>query len=228
MHDLIKDLIKNYPDLAECAADIQHAFEVMRATFERGGKLLVCGNGGSAADSEHIVGELMKAFTIPRPLPDDQRQKLIDQFPDNGAYLADHLQGALPAISLVSQSGLITAFSNDVAPDMVFAQQVYGYGKPGDCLLGISTSGNSANVVNALQVARALGVATVGLTGRDGGAMRDHCDAIICVTSVMTAPVQERHLPVYHVLCTMLETTFFKTRSFQDNMTDEDDTSRRD
>ncbi len=206
---ILRKLAERYPDLAECVPSIKEAFELLEAVYQAKGKLLVCGNGGSAADSEHIVGELMKAFVQPRPIPTAIREKLSQAFPQEGDALAAKLQGALPAISLVSQSGLLTAYANDVAPEMVFAQQVYGYGVPGDALLGISTSGNSTNVICALQVGRALGLRTIGLTGRAGGRMRDLCDVTICVPSDSTAHIQERHLPIYHALCTLLEEAFF-------------------
>lgn len=202
-------LIEKYPDLEPCLPDLLAAFELLRQTFAGGGKLLVCGNGGSAADSEHIVGELMKGYLLPRPVPASVRRRLLQSSPAHGAYLADHLQGALPAISLVSQSGLISAFSNDVAADMSFAQQVYGYGRPGDALLGISTSGSSSNVLHALQVARALGLRTLGLTGKNGGAMQELCDSLVRVPWQQTADIQERHMAVYHALCALLEEAFF-------------------
>jgi D-sedoheptulose 7-phosphate isomerase len=144
-----------------------------------------------------------------RPLPLTDREKLAVVDPINGPYLADHLQGALPAISLVSHNALISAFANDVDPQLVFAQQVYGYGKPGDVLLGISTSGNAPNVLNALQVARSRGLHTLGLTGLSGGRMKSSCDITICVPSTDTPGIQELHLPVYHTLCAMLEQDFF-------------------
>jgi len=202
-------LVERYPELTPCLPDVQRAFELLRDCFKRGGKLLVCGNGGSAADSEHIVGELMKGYFSKRPLNAATRKKLSDAFPVNGSYLADHLQGALPAISLVSQISLLTAFSNDVAPDMIFAQQVYGYGQPGDVVLGISTSGSSANVLHALQVARAMGIHGLGLTGDCGGVMREICDVAICVPARRTPEVQEYHVVIYHCLCAMLEDAFF-------------------
>jgi D-sedoheptulose 7-phosphate isomerase len=177
--------------------------------FAGDGALLVCGNGGSAADSEHIVGELMKGFALPRPVPDDVRGRLSDADPVGGDGLADRLQGALRAISLVSQTSLATAIANDGDADMVFAQQVYGYGRPGDALLAISTSGSSRNVVNALRVARAQGLCTVGLTGRSGGAMQALCDVAICVPYDDTPTIQERHLAIYHALCLALELRFF-------------------
>jgi D-sedoheptulose 7-phosphate isomerase len=202
-------LIEKYPDLQPCAADLQRAYEILSACYRRGGKLLVCGNGGSAADSEHIVGELMKGFLLKRPLSEAYRRKLADLFPEHGSYLADHLQGALPAISLSSQTALLTAYSNDVAADMAFAQQVWGYGKPGDVLLGISTSGRSKNILHALQVARALDLRTIGLTGGEAGPLKALCDVALCVPSSHTPDIQERHLVLYHTLCAMLEEQFF-------------------
>jgi len=202
-------LIANYPDLAVCRAEIQAAGELLLACFRGGGKLLVAGNGGSASDSEHIVGELMKGYRLKRPIPAAARQRLASAWPEHGLYLADHLQGALPAISLVSQAALITAFANDVAADMIFAQQVYGYGRPGDVLLAITTSGNSPNILHAARVARALDLRVVGLTGRGGGALKPLCDVTIGVPAEGATDVQERHLPIYHALCADLEAAFF-------------------
>jgi D-sedoheptulose 7-phosphate isomerase len=201
--------MEKQPDLAPCVPDIQAAFKALDYCFARGGKVLICGNGGSAADSEHIVGELMKGYLLPRILPATVQQKLITAWPQNGSYLAHHLQGALPAISLVSQTALLTAYANDVAADMAFAQQVYGYGREGDVVLGISTSGHSRNVVYALQVGRALGLRTIGLTGRQGGEMKGVCDVAICVPREPTAEIQQGHMVIYHALCAMLEATFF-------------------
>ncbi|MHB8624724.1 MAG: D-sedoheptulose-7-phosphate isomerase [Aggregatilineales bacterium] len=209
LHPILRRLVERYADLAVCIPTITQAFETLKMTYRHGNKLLVCGNGGSAADSEHIVGELMKAFALPRPVPTSVRQELLEALPGVGEMLAEKLQGALPAISLVSHSALMTAHSNDVGADMVFAQQVYGYGVLGDTVLGISTSGNSKNVLHALQVGHALGLHTIGLTGRNGGQMRDLCDVAICVPADSTADIQERHLPVYHALCMMLEEAFF-------------------
>jgi phosphoheptose isomerase len=205
----IEQLISTYPELERCAADIQAAFEALRASFRRGGKLLTCGNGGSAADAEHIVGELMKGYLLKRPVPEDIRLKLVSLSPENGDYLASHLQGGLPAISLVSQTSLLSAIANDTAADMAYAQQVYAYGRDGDALFGISTSGNARNVIHAMQVARALGLQTIGLTGPTGGALKPFCDVCICVPAESTPAIQERHLPIFHVLCAMLEEEFF-------------------
>jgi D-sedoheptulose 7-phosphate isomerase len=209
MHPVLETLQKRYPDLQPCIRSIDAAYDLLRETFEAGGKLLVCGNGGSAADSEHIVGELMKGFQRRRPISHQMRERLMEQDAQNGQYIADHLQGALPAIALSSHAALVSAISNDVAADMVFAQQVYGYGGTGDALLAISTSGNSANVLHAMRVAKALGMHVIGLTGRTGGKMNALCDVAICVPYDDTSQIQERHLPVYHTLCVMLEQEFF-------------------
>ncbi|HZG87082.1 SIS domain-containing protein [Paenibacillus sp.] len=209
MDPLLTKLVETYPELDVCLGDIEAAAELLKDSYRAGGKLLLCGNGGSAADCEHIVGELMKGFESKRPLPEDVRRKLLAASPEHGAYLADRLQGALPAVSLVGQTALATAFANDVAADLTFAQQVLGYGKPGDVLLGISTSGHSRSVLLALHAARALGLKTIGLAGRTGGAFVSACDVVIRVPRDRTREVQERHLPIYHALCLMLEEEFF-------------------
>ena len=205
----IQELIFSYPGLDVCASDIEAAFNLLRDCYRRGGKLLTCGNGGSASDAEHIVGELMKGYLLKRPVPEEVRTNLIAANPEDGDYLADHLQGGLPAISLVSQTSLLSAIANDTAADMAYAQQMYVYGREGDVLIGISTSGNSANVVRAMQVARTLGLRTIGLTGRTGGKLKSLCDVCIRVPADDTTRIQERHLPIFHVLCAMLEEEFF-------------------
>jgi len=202
-------LFTKYPELESCAGAIAQAFEILKGTYRSGGKALICGNGGSASDSEHIVGELMKGFRSKRPIAPEDRDRLIHYYPNEGAFLADHLQGALPAISLTSHTALVSAYTNDVSPEMAFAQQVYGYGKPGDTLIGLSTSGNSANVVRAAQVAKAMGMRTIGFSGRDGGRLKGICDVTIQVPWDETPQIQERHLPVYHTLCILLEREFF-------------------
>ena len=198
----LERLLKRYPELEGCREVILEAYQIMEKAYRNGGKLLICGNGGSAADSDHIVGELMKGFKKQRPVPAEMRAKLGD--------LADHLQGALPAISLAGHAALSTAFLNDVAPDMVFAQQVYGYGNENDVLLAITTSGNSGNVLNAVSVAKAKNLKTIGLTGPKGGKLKEEADVCICVPGECTADIQEHHLPVYHALCAMLEDAFFE------------------
>lgn len=205
----INKLVEAYPDLQGCSSDIQRAAELLGDCFDAGGKLLVCGNGGSAADAEHIVGELMKGYRLARKIHAESRKNLIAAFPQEGSYLADHLQGALPAISLVSQSALLSAFANDVAPDMVYAQQVFGYGRAGDVLWAISTSGNAANVMNAARVALSVGLRVIGLTGPDGGQLKALSDVCICAPGKNTPEVQERHLPIYHAICAALEDRFF-------------------
>ncbi len=207
--DYLRQLTQKYPELADCAPAVVKAAQLLEECFRAGGKLLVCGNGGSAADSEHIVGELMKGYYLQRPVSADLRARLAAQFPEQGAYLADHLQGTLPAISLVSQVSLMTAFINDVAADTVYAQQVLGYGRPGDVLLGLSTSGSSANVLHAMRVARVLGLHTIGLSGRKGGKMGEVCDVLIRVPLDQTPDIQEKHEAIYHALCAHLEERFF-------------------
>lgn len=205
----IEQLISTYPELDVCAADIQAAFERLRECFRHGGKVLTCGNGGSAADAEHIVGELMKGYLLKRPIPDEMRLRLVAASPQEGDYLARQLQGGLPAISLVSQTSLLSAIANDTAADMVYAQQVFVYGRERDAIIGISTSGNARNVIHAMQVARAFGLHTLGLTGPAGGALKPLCEVCICVPGKNTPAIQERHLPIFHVLCAMLEEEFF-------------------
>jgi len=202
-------LMANYPQLSVCAQDIFASFELIQETYLQGCIVMICGNGGSAADAEHMVGELMKGFKLKRPIIDRQRKRLVDAFPDEGDYLADHLQRALPTISLVSQSSFLTAAGNDLAPDMVFAQQVFGYGNIGDVLICISTSGNAQNVINACKVAKANQIRTIGLTGEKGGKLREICDVTICVPANETFRIQEYHLPVYHALCAMIEAELY-------------------
>jgi len=170
---------------------------------------MICGNGGSAADAEHITGELMKSFKLKRPVSEEIRCSLEALFPDNGAYIADHLQVGIRALSLTGQSSFSSAFANDVAPDMVFAQQVFNYGCGSDVLWAISTSGNSKNVVNACIVAHVSGLYTIGMTGEHGGKLSEICDVTIRVPACETFRVQEYHLPVYHTLCAMLEAELF-------------------
>lgn len=205
----VKRLTERFPELAECREEIVQAFALLKKSYDAGGMLLVCGNGGSGADSEHIVGELMKEFALKRPLPDKEQQRLRQVSKENGALLAKHLQGALPAVTLTSNIALSTAYSNDAAPELVFAQQVYGYGRAENVLLGISTSGNSKNVIYALETARSKDMATIGMTGEDGGRMKELCDVCIRVPSGFTPEIQELHLPVYHCLCRMIEEEYF-------------------
>ncbi len=202
-------LITRYPALSVCCADIRAAFEQMKTSYQHGGKLLVCGNGGSCADSEHIVGELMKGFCKKRPLSQELQEQLMKINPEEGAAIAAALECGLPAIALSAHTVLNTAFANDKDPDLVYAQEVMGYGNPGDVFLGISTSGNSRNIVYAMQVAKAKGLKTVALTGKNGGKIAGIADVSIIVPSQETYQIQEYHLPVYHALCLMLEDEFF-------------------
>jgi D-sedoheptulose 7-phosphate isomerase len=209
MNASIVEMLACAPDLAPCVPELERAFEVLRGTFRAGNKLLLCGNGGSAADCEHMVGELMKGFRARRPIPEADRERLAALFRADGGYLGDRLQGALPAISLSSQTSLLTATANDVAADLIFAQQVYGYGRPGDALLAISTSGRSANVLHAVRVARALRLRTIGLSGPDGGRLVELCDGALCPPRRGVAAIQQAHQALYHTLCAMLEDEFF-------------------
>lgn len=206
----IDTLIQRYPALALCKDDILTAYTTLCEAYTKECKLLVCGNGGSASDSEHIVGELMKEFKLKREVYKEQaaNMKQIDE--QLGSVLANHLQGALPAITLTSHSSLTTAFMNDSQPELVFAQQVNGYGKAGDVLLGISTSGNSMNVLYAAVTAKAKGLKVIGLTGQNDSRLKSLSDVCIQVPEAETYKIQELHLPVYHCLCMMLEEHFFK------------------
>ncbi len=205
----LEELFDRYPKLEPVREPVYKAYEMMRDCFAEGHKLLVAGNGGSAADSEHIVGELMKGFVKPRPVPEEAAGRMTEIDADCGAELAAKLQGGLPAIALTGHPGLSTAFLNDVDGSCVFAQQVYGYGRKGDVFLGISTSGGSANIYKACVVARSLGMRVIELSGRDGGRIRDVSDAAIIVPEMETFKIQELHLPIYHALCLELEEYFF-------------------
>jgi D-sedoheptulose 7-phosphate isomerase len=205
----LDELVERYTELAVCRDDIWAAYELIKETYEQNGKLLVAGNGGSAADSEHIVGELMKGFVKPRNLDADFCDSLKAVDLDMGTALGEKLQGTLPAIALVDHVALSTAYLNDMDPLLGFAQQLNGYGAKGDAFLAISTSGNSKNILYACVLAKAKGVKTVGLTGKDGGRLKDFCDVTIVVPETETFKIQEKHLPIYHALCLMLEENFF-------------------
>lgn len=192
-------LYERYPALEACRNEIEKAAELMIETYKSGGKVLVCGNGGSAADSEHIVGELMKGFVSKRPVTD---QRIPEQ-------LRKKLQGSLPAISLPSQCAILTAFMNDVDPEMMYAQLVYGYATQKDLVIGLSTSGNSGNVVNALEIARCLGAKTLSFTGKNPSKMSEISDVTIQAPETETYKIQEYHLPIYHYLCIRVEEALF-------------------
>lgn len=202
-------LVERYPQLSDCHESIIQAYEIMKDSYENKGKLLIAGNGGSAADAEHIVGELMKGFKMPRTLDPELAAACIHINPELGKLLQDYLQGALPAIALTGHPGLSTAFMNDQVPELVFAQQVNGFGMQNDTFLGISTSGNSKNVIFAAIMAKAKGLKVVGLTGAKDSKLSELSDVCIKVPETETYKIQELHLPVYHCLCLMLEDYFF-------------------
>ena len=204
-YEYLDELISRYPVLAPVKADIRTAYETMKECYERGGKLLIAGNGGSCADSEHIVGELMKGFVKKRLVSAEIEAALKTVDPQMGAELSEKLQQGLPAIALTGHAGLTTAFMNDVDGSMIYAE----HGKEGDVFLGISTSGNSKNVLYAAVTAKAKGLKVIGLLGRDGGRIRGYSDTAIVVPEQETFKIQELHLPVYHALCLMLEEYFF-------------------
>lgn len=209
MKKRLSSLLERYPILQGCQEQLSSALDLLVTAYQAGNKLLVCGNGGSAADSEHMVAELMKGFLKRRPIPSSHLAQLEAVGESDGKAIGSRLQGALAAISLASPLSLTSAIANDIDFEMIFAQQVYGLGRPGDVLFGISTSGNSKNVVNAVIVAKALGLKTIVLTGRSGGALAPLADTAIKVPADDIAEIQELHLPVYHWLSTELEETFF-------------------
>ena len=202
-------LIERFPRLSANRQEVIDAFFVLEDCYKHDGKLLIAGNGGSAADSEHIAGELMKRFKTPRPVEPHFAKKLIEIDPVRGADLANNLERGLMAIPLVAHEALSTAYINDVDGLGVFAQQLFGFGRPGDVFLGISTSGNSKNVLSATVVARAMGIKVIALTGANGGELAQVADVSIKVQETETYMIQELHLPVYHCLCLMLEERFF-------------------
>lgn len=202
-------LVERYPSLESAKNDIVAAYLLLEESYENGGKLLVAGNGGSAADAEHIVGELMKGFKLPRKPEADFAEKLVEENQELGSVLAENLQGALPAIALDGHPALSTAYMNDCEPLLCFAQQVNGYGKSGDVFLGISTSGNSKNVLYAATTAHAKGMKVIGLTGAKDSKLKDMSDVCIKAPQTETYMIQELHLPIYHCLCLMLEERFF-------------------
>ena len=204
------ELFERYPTLRACEADIDRALALIEKTYRGGGKLLVCGNGGSCADAQHIVGELMKGFLLKRSMTTQQRQAFADALGEEEAQaFASRLQRGLPAIPLDGAGALFTAYANDADADYVYAQAVFGYGKPGDLLIGISTSGNSKNVVLAMKAAKALGLCGISLTGGKESRLSGLSDVTVRVPETETFKVQELHLPVYHYLCAAIEEIFF-------------------
>jgi D-sedoheptulose 7-phosphate isomerase len=210
---IIDELVLRHARLAIVKEPVEQAAAALIACYSRRGKVLICGNGGSSADADHIVGELMKGFENLRPVDDSLKNQLKSVSSERGEYLASKLQQALPAISLTAHQALITAVANDTDADLIFAQQVMGYGSKGDVLIAISTSGNARNVLDAIITARAGGLTVIGITGEPGGKMKTMCDILINVPESRTAYVQELMLPVFHALCLMVEDHFFGSDS---------------
>jgi D-sedoheptulose 7-phosphate isomerase len=209
---IINQFYERYPSLGGLKEVIDRAADTIISSFSSGGKLLICGNGGSSAEADHMAGELMKSFERARPLDEETAGRLSGMYGDRGAYLSAKLECGLPAISLSSQTALVTAISNDIDGDLIFAQQVIGYGCKNDVLFAISSSGNSANVVDACITAKAMYLKVIGLTGTSGGRMKEYCDMLINVPEKNTALVQELHLPVIHIICRIIESHFYKTQ----------------
>ena len=207
---MISELIERYPVLAAFETEITNAKNAMIECFQKGGKLLLCGNGGSCADCDHIVGELMKGFRSKRSLSEEKKAQMRATCAELDESVLEKLQNALPAISLPSFTALNTAYANDVAPELMYAQGVFGLGVKDDILFAISTSGNSQNVVEAAKVAKAMGIRVIALTGGSGGMLGKLADICICVPETETYKVQELHLPVYHCLCEEIECYFFE------------------
>lgn len=207
---ILTQLIERYPALEVCREDIAQAYEILKECYDHDKKLLIAGNGGSCADADHILGELMKSFKKRRPVDDALRARLIEADPEGGSELADKLGYSLMALSLTSHQSLNTAFANDMDGDYIFAQQMLGYGREGDVYLAISTSGNSKNVLYAVPVAKAMGIKVIGLTGKNGGKLKGMADCTIVAPAQETFMIQEYHLPIYHALCLMLEETYFE------------------
>jgi D-sedoheptulose 7-phosphate isomerase len=205
----LEELVRRYPQLLSIKHEIGKAAECLIKCYHLERKVLVCGNGGSSSDSDHIVGELMKSFELKRPVDESLKNMLYEISAERGSYLAEKLQQGLPAISLTAHNALVAAVANDTDADLIFAQQVIGYGHAGDVLIAISTSGNSQNVLDAIITAKAKGMAVIGLTGETGGRMKPLCDVLINVPGRRTSFIQELHLPVYHTLCLIIEDHFF-------------------
>ena len=205
----IDTLITRYPALAACRKELDRALDLMLTMYEKGGKLLACGNGGSAADASHIVGELMKGFLLKRPMTAEEKARFENALGEDSVLFTEKLQRGIPAIALDTASALLTAYANDVDADLIYAQQVFAYAREGDLFLGISTSGNSKNVVNAAKTAKAMGLPSIALTGARDSALSALCTCTIRVPETETFKVQELHLPVYHALCAEIEARLF-------------------
>ena len=206
---MIKELIKRYPALECCKEQIEAARDTLIECYEKGGKLLMCGNGGSSADCDHIVGELMKGFLLKRPINEADKARMRADSPELSDKTLNSLQMGLPAISLTSINALNSAFANDVDPELIYAQSVFALGKADDVLIAISTSGNARNVCEAAKVARAIGMKVIALTGRDGGKLKSLSDVCVIAPECETYKIQELHLPIYHYLCAEVEKHFF-------------------
>lgn len=206
---ILDQLVERCPALAPLHTNIFEAFQTICKSYNNGGVLYVCGNGGSAADSEHIVGELMKSFKKKRPVDTKLKESLVQMFGENGRVLGDTLEGGLPAVSLCSHVSLKSAVVNDTDPANIYAQQLFSLGRGGDCLIAISTSGNAENCMRAAMVAKLAGIHVIALTGEKGGRLKDIADVTVNVPARETYLVQELHLPVYHCLCAMLEEELF-------------------
>ena len=206
---LKEELFQRYPKLKACDDDIEAAHKALVKCFKEGGRLMTAGNGGSAADSDHITGELTKSFLFKRPVGREVASKLAEIYGDEGKKLSENLEGGLPAIPLTCMNAANTAFANDTDPKSSFAQLVNAIGKKGDVLMAISTSGNSENIVKAIMVAKAKGIVSIALTGESGGKCRGLADICICAPEKETFKIQELHLPIYHALCTMVEADLF-------------------
>lgn len=207
---MLNELLSRYPKLVSCKEELENAVKTIIDTYEKGGKLLLCGNGGSCADCDHIVGELMKGFLKIRPLSDEKKAEMKQNCDLIDDEVLSKLQGGLPAISLPSVNALNSAFCNDVDPELMYAQHLMSLANENDILIAISTSGNSKNVFGAVKVAKALGIKVIGLTGKSGGKIKGIADICICADETETFKIQELHMPIYHYLCAKVEEHFFK------------------
>lgn len=205
----IDEFFGRHADLLPLQETVLQACNMLISAFQNGNKLLLCGNGGSCADCDHIAGEFLKGFLLKRPVNEELKNKMAEQYGETGKDIADKLQQGLPTISLNTHSAAISAFENDVDPELIYAQQVLAYGKPGDVLVGISTSGNAKNVASAVMTANALGLHTIGLTGKDGGKLAQFAEIPLIMPQCETYRIQEDHLAVYHLLCAVVESELF-------------------
>ena len=206
---MIDRLIKEHKELTYLKDSIRKTVDAIKGAYNKGGKVMVCGNGGSCADADHIVGELMKGFLSKRPITPYEENLILNQKYDNGNHLIKSLQRGIPAISLNTHGALISAVINDIDADMMFAQQVFGIGTESDVLIGISTGGGAENVINALKVGRAIGCTTIGMTGNRHGKMNDFCDILLDVPVGETYQIQEYHIAIYHAFCAEAEKELF-------------------